>query len=229
MIHVHRADGVGVLRLDRPARANAYDQAQLERIAAAVEDLRDAAVVVVCAVGRSFCAGADLGELADRRARGDWEAALGLRSQAVFTALARAPFVSVASVQGPAVAGGFELALACDLRVVGPAARFALPETSLGIVPSAGGLTRLARLCGVSVAKGVALGGQSLTADDALRIGLAHRAGTDDDALAWAAELARRDARAQTRAKERLDADESDGALARERAAQAGLYRSGPP
>lgn len=225
MIEVRRVDGVGVLRLDRPQKANAYDQAQLERLAAGIDALADAAVVVVCASGRSFCAGADLGELGERRARGDWEAALGLRSQAVFTALARAPFVSIASVQGPAIAGGFELALACDLRVVGPAARFALPETGLGIVPSAGGLTRLARLCGVSVAKGVALGGGTLSADDALRLGLAHRAGTDDDALAWAAELGRRDARAQARAKERLDAGESDGALARERAAQAGLYR----
>lgn len=226
MIEVERAGAVGVIRLNRPAKANAYHQDMLAQLAAAIDALHGVAVVVVCATGKSFCAGADLEEIAGRRTRGDWQAALGLRSQAVFTALARAPFVSIASVQGAAIAGGFELALACDLRIVGPAARFSLPETHLGIVPSAGGLTRLARLCGVSVAKGVVLGGGTLNTDDALRIGLAHRAGDDEAAMSWAQELADRDATAQTRAKERIDALESDLSLDLERAAQAGLYRA---
>lgn len=226
VIEVERAGPVGVIRLNRPEKANAYNQALLDQLAAAINTMRDVAVVVICATGKTFCAGADLDEMAGRRARGDWQAALGLRSQAVFTALARAPFVSIASVQGAAIAGGFELALACDLRIVGPAARFSLPETRLGIVPSAGGLTRLARLCGVSVAKGVVLGGGTLNADDALRIGLVHRAGDNAAAMSWAQELADRDATAQTRAKERIDALESDLALDLERAAQAGLYRA---
>ena len=226
MIEVERAGAVGVIRLNRPAKANAYHQDMLDRLATAITELHGVAVVVICATGKSFCAGADLDEIAGKRARGDWQAALGLRSQAVFTALARAPFVSIASVQGAAIAGGFELALACDLRIVGPAARFSLPETRLGIVPSAGGLTRLARLCGVSVAKGVVLGGGTLNTDDALRIGLAHHAGDDEAAMSWAQELADRDATAQTRAKERIDALESDLSLDLERAAQAGLYRA---
>ena len=227
MIAVERDGAVGVLRLDRPARANAYDAAHLDAIERGIVELSDCPVVVVCAVGRAFCGGADLAELGGRRQGGDWQAALGLRSQAVFTALARAPFISIASVQGPAVAGGFELALACDLRVVGPASRFSLPEPALGIVPSAGGLTRLARLCGVSVAKGVILGGGALDAEQALRLGLAHRAGGDADALSWAHDLALRPRAAQLRAKERLDASESDVALLLERAAQAGLYGGG--
>ncbi len=226
MIEVERAGKVGVIRLNRPEKANAYHQEMLDQIHNAIDALNGAAVVVISATGKTFCAGADLDEMAGRRARGDWQAALGLRSQAVFTALARAPFVSIASVQGAAIAGGFELALACDLRIVGPAARFSLPETRLGIVPSAGGLTRLARLCGVSVAKGVVLGGGALNADDALRIGLVHRAGDNVAAMSWAQELADRDATAQTRAKERIDALESDLALDLERAAQAGLYRA---
>lgn len=227
MIQVGRAGAVGTIRLDRPERANAYDTAHLELLDAAVIALRDCPVVLVCATGRAFCGGADLDELGGRRAVGDWQAALHLHSQRVFTALARAPFVSVASVQGAAVAGGFELALACDLRVVGPGARFSLPETALGIVPSAGGLTRLARLCGVSVAKGVVLGGRTIDAAEAMRCGLAHLAGNDDAALAWAKDLATRSPAAQRAAKERLDASESDLALLLERAAQAGLYGSG--
>lgn len=225
MIEVAREGAVGFLKLNRPSRANAYDAAHLDVLLAGVETLRECAVVLVSARGKAFCAGADLKELGERRAAGDWSAALGLASQRVFTALSRAPFVSIASVQGPAVAGGFELALACDLRVVGPAARFSLPETSLGIVPSAGGLTRLARLCGVSVAKGVVLGGRSLDAAEALRVGLAHREGDDHVAREWAIELAGRSPAAQRAAKERLDAGESDVALMLERAAQAGLYR----
>lgn len=225
MIEVERHEAVGVLRLNRPAKANAYDQEHLAQLQAGIASLSGCSVVVVTAVGATFCAGADLGELGLKRATRDWSAALELRSQAVFTVLARAPFVSIASVQGPAVAGGFELALACDLRVVGPRARFSLPETSLGIVPSAGGLTRLARLCGVSVAKGVVLGGRVIDASEALRVGLAHREGDDADALSWARELSGRSREAQLRAKERLDASESDLGLLLERAAQAGLYR----
>ncbi len=226
MIQVERDGAVGHLVLNRPEKANAYDAAHLDVLLAGVNVLHDCAVVLVTAVGRSFCAGADLGELGARREHADWKAALNLQSQRVFTAFARAPFVSIASVQGPAVAGGFELALACDLRVVGPAARFSLPETSLGIVPSAGGLTRLARLCGVSVAKGVVLGGRALDAAEAMTLGLAHRAGDDAVARAWALELATRSPEAQRAAKERLDVSESDLALLLERAAQALRYRA---
>ena len=167
MIDVERQGPVGTLRIRRPEKANAYDAAHLDQLAAGIAALDDCGVVVVLAAGRSFCAGADLDELRTTRAAGDWRVALGLRSQAIFTMLSRSRFVSIASVQGPAVAGGFELALACDLRVVGAGARFSLPETSLGIVPSAGGLTRLARLCSVSVAKGVVLGGRVIDAQEA--------------------------------------------------------------
>lgn len=224
MIQVDREGAVGTIRLNRPERANAYDEAHLDVLHAAIVTLRDCTVVLVRATGSTFCAGADLKELGVRRTGGDWQAALNLHSQRVFTALARAPFVSIASVQGPAVAGGFELALACDLRVVGPTARFSLPETTLGIIPSAGGLTRLARLCGVSVAKGVVLGGRVVDSGEAMHVGLAHLAGTDHDALEWATALSRRSPAAQLAAKERLDATESDLCLLLERAAQAGLY-----
>ncbi len=225
MIQVDREGGVGLLRLNRPEKANAYDRAHLDAIAAGVASLADCNVVVVFATGRAFCAGADLSEIAERRATKDWNAALTLRSQAVFTALSKAPFVSVASVQGPAVAGGFELALACDLRVVGPGAKFSLPETSLGIVPAAGGMTRLARLCGVSFAKGVVLGGRVIDAPEAMRMGLAHMEGDDDAAIGWAIEIAGRDPAAQRCAKERLGVAESELGLLLERTGQAGLVR----
>jgi enoyl-CoA hydratase/carnithine racemase len=140
--------------------------------------------------------------------------------------LARLPLVSIAAMQGPAVAGGLELSLACDLRVAGPQARFWLPETSLGIIPSAGGTTRLARLVGVARAKEVILGGRQVDARTALAWGLVHR--LEDDprqaALVWAKQIATRDVLAQRMAKQLLDADERDAGLAGERVAEAILY-----
>ncbi len=213
---------VGLLWLDRPDRAHAYDRAHLDALRIAADTLAAShRVLIVASTGdRAFCGGADLD------AMGTPLDALELRSQRVFTALARLPVVTIAAVQGAAVAGGFELALACDLRVAGPAARFWLPETKLGILPSAGGTTRLARLVGPSRAKEVILGGRTLDADAALAWGIVHRVAADPraEALAWANDIATRDPVALAMAKELLDADESDGALARERQAEAVLY-----
>lgn len=219
---------VGRLTLDRPERANAYDRPLLDALLAAAEALAGTcAVIVLDAAGDgAFCAGADLREL---RAASPLDA-LDLRSQRVFTVLARLPVVTVCAIHGPAVAGGFELAMACDLRVAGPRARFWLPETKLGILPSAGGTTRLRRLVGDARAKEVILGGRELDADTALAWGAVHRVADDPraEALAWAVDIARRDPRALALAKELLDAEEADGALARERVAEALLYAGRP-
>lgn len=223
-IRIDRHGDVGQLWLDRPERAHAYDRAHLDALLAAAEELAAThKVIVICSTGdRAFCGGADL----DAMKHASPLDALELRSQRVFTAIARLPVVTIAAVHGAAVAGGFELALACDLRVAGPAARFALPETKLGILPSAGGTTRLARLAGPSRAKEVILGGRVLDADAALGWGIVHRVAEDPraEALAWGSEIAKRDPLALAMAKELLDATESDGALARERQAEAMLY-----
>jgi enoyl-CoA hydratase/carnithine racemase len=219
-----RTDGaVGRLVLDRPARAHAYDRAHLDALHDGIAALRDTVrVVVVESTGAgAFCGGADRAEL-DRASPLD---AFALRSARVFEALAEAPFLSVAAVHGAAIAGGFELALACDLRVAAPAARFALPETALGLVPSAGGTTRLRAMVGPSRARELVLAGRELDAATALAWGIVHRVAEDAraEAHAWAAELAGRDAIAIAMAKELLRGADA-GALARERAAEAILY-----
>ena len=119
----------------------------------------------------AFCGGADLYEMRKATA----EDALDLLSQRLFDQIARSTVVSIAAIQGPAVAGGFELTLACDLRVSAPNAWFALPEVSKGLIPAAGGCTRLTHLLGSSVAKGVILGGESISAEQAHSWGLVHR------------------------------------------------------
>lgn len=223
-VHTQAEGPLGILTLDRPERAHAYDGALLDALLEGATRLAETVTVLVIRSSGdgAFCAGADL----DAMKGAGWRDALELRSQQIFTTIARLPVVTIAAVQGAAVAGGFELALACDLRVVGPAARFWLPETRLGLLPSAGGTTRLARLTSPSIAKGVILGGQVVDATAALAWGLAHRLAVDPGAaaIAWAHEIAARDPRAQARAKERIDADESDASLLAERVIEAGLY-----
>jgi len=127
------------------------------------------------------------------------------------------------------VAGGFELALACDLRLVGPRATLSLPETSLGIIPSAGGTTRLTAMVRPSRAREVILGGRTLSASDAVAWGLAARIVDDPlaEAVAWARRIAERSPLALRMAKRVLDAlEDRGGGLAMERATEAVLYAS---
>ncbi|MSQ02928.1 MAG: enoyl-CoA hydratase/isomerase family protein [Myxococcales bacterium] len=215
---------VGVLTLDRPARAHAYGRDHLDQLLAGAHELAALhPVLVITSSGeRAFCGGADLQAMSGA---GPLEA-LALHSQLTFTAIARLSVIVLAAVQGAAVAGGFELALACDLRVAGRRARFSLPETALGMVPSAGGTTRLTRLVGASRAKAVILGGEVLDAATALAWGLVNRISDDPraEALAWATQIAGRDRTALLLAKELIDADHTGASLARERPAEAILY-----
>jgi enoyl-CoA hydratase len=233
--HATHEGPVGVIRLERPARANAYDAAMLDAIEAGLDGLLaggDVVVLVVEAEGDgAFCGGADLDVLPSKggpgtQRRASPEEALDLASQRIFDRIARAPVVSIAAVHGAAVGGGFELALACDLRVVGPKARFHLPETALGFIPSAGGCSRLSRLVGPARAKEVVLGGRDLDAATAVDWGLAALIATDPraEARAWAGRIARRDPVAIRLAKLVIDRDDLSVGLSMERLAEAVLY-----
>lgn len=229
-VHADIAAGVGTLTLDRPRRAHAYDRAHLLALQEGFRALaEEVSVVVVQSTGdRAFCGGADLKAMS----RSTPLDALDLLSQRVFAELADSPVVTIAAVQGPAIAGGCELALACDLRVVGPGARFALPETRLGLIPAAGGCTRLARLLGQSVARQVILAGASISSAQAVRWGLAWDPVADDPRVAAAAlatEVGQRDPVALRLAKLVLGADGRERSLDAERLAEAVLYgrRSG--
>ena len=214
----------GLLTLDRPDRAHAYDRTALEALSSGFSELEaHCPVVIIQSTGdRAFCAGADLHEMKKATPLD----ALDLFSQRVFNAIARSPVISIAAVQGAAIAGGFELTLACDIRLVGHAARFELPETSLGLVPSAGGTTRLTRLMGPSLAKQVILAGRSLNAEDAVAYGLAMSLHADPRAAALklAETIAERDPVAQRLAKGIVDGAEDTESLQAERVAEALLY-----
>jgi enoyl-CoA hydratase/carnithine racemase len=220
-LQVHQIEAVTTVLLDRPKKAHAYNRTLLEALDHCLQSL-DCRVLVLGSTGQgAFCGGADLEEMKDARP----EDARVLYSQAVFNRLAQLPIVSIAAVQGAAIAGGFELALACDIRVAGPHARFSLPEVSLGLIPSAGGSTRLPELVGKARAREVILGGRSLDAELALKWGLIASIAEDPLSAAqeWARKIAGFDASAIAMAKKVLNGSPEDR-LELERLAQTVLY-----
>ena len=208
-----RPDGVALLRLDRP-KMNALSGALLDQLADEVDGLAADApgAVVVWGGPRIFAAGADVSEFVDEasgRPTPERAAGVGARFRRALDALAALPVATVAAVNGYALGGGCELALACDLRVAGDDARFGQPEILLGIIPGGGGTQRLTRLVGPARAKDLVLTGRQVGADEALRIGLADRvvqaAEALDAACALAASLAAGPPEATSLAKRAVD------------------------
>lgn len=186
-------DHVAIATLNRPARLNALDGATLETLASIVAEVAaDSAtrvLVIASATPRAFCAGADLawlGAAMDDDARAS-RAALG---HATFDAIAASPKPVIAAVEGMALGGGCELALACDLRIASATARFGQPEVALGLFPGWGGTQRLARLVGSAVALEMILGGAPIDAERAHQVGLANRLEAAGQALEAALEFA---------------------------------------
>lgn len=180
-VHLEERGGVAIATLDRPKALNALSFVILEELAGVFDQVAASnarALVVVGAGDRAFCAGADIPELRGRglldQRRGS---ALG---QAVFARLDKLEIPSVAVVQGFALGGGMELALACDFRIATAGARFGLPEIKLGLIPGYGGTQRLPRLIGESRALDLVLSGRTIRAQEALDLGLVDELNTED-------------------------------------------------
>lgn len=176
---VQRRGAAAEIVLDRPP-VNALSRALLEDLAAAVDELggdESVAVVHIRSAGRAFCAGADLAEMRvgfSGPEGAEVQTAFVRRLQEVFRRIEELPAVTVAEIGGPAMGGGLELALACDLRVGAQEARMGLPEVGLGLVPGAGGTQRLTRLCGPAVSKRLILGAEVVDGATAAALGILH-------------------------------------------------------
>jgi methylglutaconyl-CoA hydratase len=211
-VRVEQRGAVAVWTLDRPDRMNALSRdtllalGKLAREAATNASVR--AVVLTGAGDKAFCAGADLKE---RRSMTDDEVRSLLdlyRSE--LGPLDRLPKPVIAAINGVAFGGGLELALACDLRVASAGAVLGLPETSIGIIPGAGGTQRLPRIVGEGRAKEMILLARRLSAVEALAWGLVNRvtpsgASVVDDAIEWIRPIAEGAPLAQAAALEALD------------------------
>jgi enoyl-CoA hydratase len=183
-----RRGPVGVLTLNRPEALNALSRALLEALEARTRELAgDPSVraVVLTGAGRAFAAGADIAEMRGMSpVEGEAFSRLGHRVMAGLEAL---PVPVIAAVNGFALGGGCELALACDWIYAAGRARFGQPEVNLGLVPGFGGTTRLARRVGVAWARELVLSGEPVGAEQASRIGLVNRVFEDAEATVAAA------------------------------------------
>jgi len=177
VLTIEKDASIAWLKLNRPKVMNCLNRDLLKALLAACEDLKeDRSIRVVGVIGsgtKSFCAGADLAERKGMT-QGDTLDYLAL-IQRTMRAIETLPQVVIAAINGSAWGGGFELALACDLRVMVESAQLRLTEVKLGIIPGAGGTQRLPRLIGKSKAKELILTSAPVTAQLGLQLGLIHR------------------------------------------------------
>ena len=185
-IILERKGGIGYLTLNRPERANTISfQLMLDVVNAMEEVEKDPefrVVILTGAGGKHFCGGADLRDFAERareRANKGGESSGGggfvSPQRDLFSALEESRVPVIAAINGAAMGGGCEIALACDIRVIADTAPIGLPEIRFGALPAGGGTQRLPRLVGSGIAKEMIFSGLPYTAADALRIGLVNK------------------------------------------------------
>ena len=182
---------VATLTVNRPEARNALDTATVDAFHRALDEVRAARCTVLIVTGageRAFVSGADIGAIRGRR-RDDALASINSR---LMSAVEAHEAVTIAAVNGYALGGGCELALACDLRVAAEEAVFGLPEPSLGIIPGAGGTQRLPRIVGLGRAKEMVLAGVRWDARQALAYGLVSQITPRAELMAAARALAER-------------------------------------
>ena len=190
-VRVEREGGVAVLTVDRQEKLNALDGQVIEEIGQALLELESEgprAIIVTGAGERAFIAGADI------RAMSVMDPIEAKRfseiGHAAMALLDRSPIPTIAAVNGYALGGGCEVAIACDIRIAAENATFGFPEVSLGILPGLGGTQRLPRLVGPALAKELIFTGRRIGAEQARGIGLANRVVGQGEALDAARELA---------------------------------------
>lgn len=222
------ANGVLHVVLNRPGKRNALDLDMVRSLTRAIDARPADTRVILLSGGDFFCAGADIsvygrGDLGEI---GELTRAAGVLVEAI----AAVPVPVIAAVEGMALGGGFEVALAADLVVAGNTAKLGLPEVSLGLIPGWGGTQRLAAQVGGRKAKQLIMFQQRLTAAEAYELGLVNEvvpAGTSlDRALEWAAVLADSSASALAATKELVSGAERALAYSDERATLMELFTS---
>jgi enoyl-CoA hydratase len=217
----------GYICLNRADKANAYTNKMLDLLESQFHELEsnDAirSIIITGSGESAFCAGADLNEMKGV----DYKTALDLKSAKLFAKIANSTKITIAAINGPAVAGGLELTLACDFRIALPHSTFSFPETNLGLIPAAGGTQRLPALVGVGRAKELILAGRIWNTKTALQYGLLNEVVENDllsAAQQWADAVAKLDPLALKLAKQAMTSDDSELGHHFEKLAEALLY-----
>ncbi len=197
MISLSIESHVATIVLDRPP-VNAIDHEWVEemnQVLGQVESRVDVSVLHLKSANKAFCAGADISLMRELLVTPEGCSTmvdLIRELQRVLDRLENIGVVTIAEIGGAALGGGFELALACDLRVCSDTAKIGLPEAALGLLPGAGGTQRLPRVCGEAVARRIILGAEIVDGKEAARLGLVQKAVRDDQLDSWTKILIKR-------------------------------------
>ncbi|MEX2180950.1 MAG: enoyl-CoA hydratase-related protein [Gemmatimonadaceae bacterium] len=171
------SDRVATVTINRPDKLNALNArviGELDRMFSELAGREQVGAIILTGAGRAFVAGADIAEVSAAAETPAGLEATAMFGQEVFTRIERSPKPVIAAVNGFALGGGCELALACHLRIASSTAKFGLPEVKLGLIPGYGGTQRLPRLVGLGRAMQMILTGAMVDADAALAMGLAN-------------------------------------------------------
>ena len=183
MITLDRQEGLWKITLNRPEKANALTAAMLQELAEIAEAAQQARGLIITGAGGVFSAGGDLDEMTD-----------GLATSALWerlsTAIAAVPGLSIAALNGTLAGGAMGMALACDIRLAVPQAKFFYPVMKRGFLPQPSDPVRMSALIGPARTKLILMGGQKLTAQEALQFGLIERVLEPEDLLPTAENIA---------------------------------------
>ncbi len=161
-----------IITIDRPDALNALNEAVLDDLATAIDALepKDRCLIITGSGNKSFVAGADIAAMCSQDKAEAKE--FGKKGSDLFRRIETLPIPVIAAVNGYALGGGFELAMACDMRIASENAVFALPEVTLGIIPGFGGTQRVVRIMGIGLAKELLFSGRRMKSDEAKACGL---------------------------------------------------------
>ena len=194
-VHLECIDKIAVIRFDNPP-ANSLSETVLKELRCKLEVIQtkitagEVRVLVITGTGpKFFIAGADISRFPELDSTGGYE--LAREGQVIFEELSCLPCVTIAAINGYALGGGMELALACDVRLASANAQLGQPEINLGLIPGYGGTQRLTRLVGPGIAKELIFTGKNISATEAMRIGIINRVVAEGDVLEEALQLAK--------------------------------------
>jgi len=185
-------NNIAFITINRPKALNALNVETLNELDNAIKDAEnnsDVKVVIITGEGRAFVAGADIAQMRDLNTQEGRD--MAILGQTVFNRIENIGKPVIAAVNGFALGGGCELAMACDIRIASDKARFGQPEVNLGIIPGFGGTQRLSRLVGKGMAKYLIFTGEMITAEDAYNIGLVEKVVPAEELLKTAVAVAK--------------------------------------
>lgn len=187
-----KEDNIGILTINRPDKLNAISNELIKELNDLLDDIENdenlRALVITGEGDKAFVAGADIKELVDRDAKNGFR--VSKERQSVFSRIENLHIPTIAAVNGYALGGGLELALACSIRICSEEAQFGAPEVKLGIIPGDGGTQRLPRLVGLGRAMEMIITGDFIDSQEAYRIGLVNRIVPHKDLMDMTMELA---------------------------------------